>query len=146
MNTLSDTTEFDRFFTAYVRAALWSTSGEEAAVKRGYPEDTSLETLGFRSLDLAPETRETMLQDCAKFWQSHKGDMLHTEWARPGIDMPLQSGIDFWLTRNQHGSGYWDSPDVWGEEGAELLTNAAHEFGEVSLYIGEDGLIYQCTG
>jgi hypothetical protein len=142
MNSIHDTTDFDRFFAAYVRAALWSTSGEHAAIVQGRPEDTSLDSLGCAIDSLAPATRETMLADCAKFWQSQSALVLSYNYdTRADIE---QAGHDFWITRNRHGAGSWDSPEIWGEENAEALTNAAHEFPEVDLYIGDDGLIYQC--
>lgn len=132
MNNLSDTLEFERFFAAYVRAALWSSpayAGEGDA-----RQDDSLETCGFTIDSLAPSTHQAMLADCAKFWQGN----------RDGIGEKITcAGHDFWLTRCRHGSGFWDSPEMWGVENAELLTAAAHEFPEVDLYIGDGGLIYQ---
>ena len=132
MNTLRETTDFDRFFAAYVRAALWSTAGEQGAIERGEPEDTSLESLGFTFDSLAPATREAMLRDCAKFWQGNTPSCSRC---------PEFAGGDFWLTRNHHGSGFWDGD--WPTAEGGRLTTAAHEFPEVDLYIGEDGLIYQ---
>ena len=48
-------------------------------------------------------------------------------------------GVDFWLTRNRHGSGFWDRG--LGEAG-DKLTELAHSFGEVYTYIGDDGKIH----
>lgn len=45
-----------------------------------------------------------------------------------------QLGIDFWLTRNGHGTGFWDRHDVYGEQLAKLLTNISKSFGEVWPY------------
>jgi hypothetical protein len=50
------------------------------------------------------------------------------------------AGHDFWLTRNGHGAGFWDGD--WPEPLATVLTDAAHAFGELSPYVGDDGLIY----
>lgn len=45
----------------------------------------------------------------------------------------------FWLTRNGHGAGFWDeSWSIWGNK----LTEIAHMFPEVDLYVGDDGEIY----
>lgn len=49
------------------------------------------------------------------------------------------AGHDFWLTRNNHGSGFWDGD--WPENG-EALTNAAHAYKEVSLVIGDNEELY----
>ena len=35
-------------------------------------------------------------------------------------------GHDFALTRNGHGSGFWDKEDIWGEY-SEYLTNTCHK-------------------
>lgn len=62
-----------------------------------------------------------------------------------GIDSvdPEQMGHDFWLTRNHHGVGFWDRPEIYGEEFANKLTNLAHSFGEINVHLGDDdGLIY----
>lgn len=56
-----------------------------------------------------------------------------------------QAGHDFWLTRNRHGSGYWDIDNVYGDH-AQTLTDKAHKAGERTLYYGDDGKIYQARG
>lgn len=47
-----------------------------------------------------------------------------------------QVGIDFSLTRNRHGAGFWDRGA--GEVG-QNLTEAAHPYGEQDVYIGSSG-------
>jgi len=42
-----------------------------------------------------------------------------------------QAGHDFWFTRNGHGVGFWDKPEIYGEYPADLLTKKAQVFGEV---------------
>jgi len=49
------------------------------------------------------------------------------------------AGHDFALTRNGHGSGFWDGD--WSIHGDEL-TELCEKFGETWLYIGDDGLVY----
>jgi hypothetical protein len=39
-----------------------------------------------------------------------------------------QAGHDFWLTRNGHGTGYWDRPEVYGEHYASMFTECAESF------------------
>lgn len=51
----------------------------------------------------------------------------------PGAE---RAGHDFWLTRNRHGAGFWDRG--LGALG-DRLTDAAHAFGEVYLYVNDDG-------
>lgn len=52
---------------------------------------------------------------------------------------PAQVGHDFWLTRNGHGTGFWDRG--LGAVG-DRLSVAAHAYGEASLYVGDDGWQY----
>jgi|CXWL01.1.fsa_nt_gi hypothetical protein len=58
-----------------------------------------------------------------------------------GSDSDL--AYDFWLTRNGHGSGFWDGD--WGDYG-EDLTKLAKSFGHVDAYVGDDGRIYFSGG
>lgn len=51
------------------------------------------------------------------------------------MDNEVQAGHDFWFTRQGHGVGFWDRPEIYGEEDAELLTDAAMEVGEVDELI-----------
>lgn len=64
-------------------------------------------------------------------WQ--RGERSYTQ------EMIYVAGIDFWLTRNGHGAGFWDRG--LGDVGTRL-TCAAHNYGSVDLYAGDDGLIY----
>lgn len=112
----------DPFTHAYVEAALWSSSDDD-----GTPLD---QDKGID--DISDETFMTMIRDCHAF---------ETKYANLLSEIDdEQAGHDFWLTREHHGAGFWDRgyPDNIGE----LLTNAAHSFGEFSLYIGDDGKIY----
>ena len=47
-----------------------------------------------------------------------------------------QAGHDFWLTRNGHGTGFWDS-DSYGEHYSRRFTQIARNFGEVSAIFDE---------
>ena len=51
-------------------------------------------------------------------------------------------GHNFWLNRNGHGSGFWDSEDTYGENQAILLSKLAHSYGETWVYLGNDGQIW----
>lgn len=110
------------FLTAYINAALWSSTDDS-----GTPFD-EIYTTG----DLSGEAMDKMIEDCAAFLA--KADI-------PDNLLP-QAGHDFWLTRNGHGSGFWDRPEVYGEEKAQELSALADTFGVVDLYVGDDGRIY----
>lgn len=48
-------------------------------------------------------------------------------------------GHNFWITRNGHGTGFWDRG--MGEIG-DKLTKSANTMGEAWTYEGDDGLLY----
>jgi hypothetical protein len=45
---------------------------------------------------------------------------------------------DFMLTRNGHGTGFWDS-GRWLAPWGDKLTRLAHSFGEIHAYLSSDG-------
>ena len=108
------------FFSAYVECALWSsvdTNGEP--LDDNYAED-----------DIAPETVNIMQADCIDF-VSENIKLLEDLNA-------AQAGHDFWLTRNRHGSGFWDRTIPTGD----ALTLACRAYSSQDLYVGDDGKIY----
>lgn len=112
---------------AYIEAALWSSTYSTEEDGEDLPLDDG-------EHDLAPETREAMAKDCADFLAyCDETDTTHDEWSHE------QLGHDFWLTRCGHGCGFWDR----GLDEGDKLTDAAKTYGNVDLYIGDDGLIYQ---
>jgi hypothetical protein len=115
----------DAFTAAHIEAALWS-SMDNANDQGGDPLDAN-----YGLDDLAPETLASIQEDCEAFQRDHAEDI--------GGDLE-RAGHDFWLTRCGHGAGYWDGD--WPDEVGNRLTDAAHVYGSVDLYVGEDGLIY----
>lgn len=105
----------DDFLEAYVTAALWSsTDDDEMPMERRFGID-----------DIDAETLATMGKDCQDFQQKH-GHLFEGNES--------QAGHDFWLTRNGHGAGFWDRPEVYGQRRADALSDAAQKYGEVYLY------------
>ncbi|MCX8017242.1 MAG: hypothetical protein N2690_05005 [Rhodocyclaceae bacterium] len=51
---------------------------------------------------------------------------------------PHQVGIDLWLTRNGHGSGFWDRPEIYGQERAQALTEVAKLMGPHEVLWAQD--------
>lgn len=115
----------DNFTRQYVITALWS-SMDDADDRGGEPLDVN-----YTQDDIAPTTLATMKADCETFQQAHAADITAD---------PERAGHDFWLTRNHHGAGFWDGD--WPEPVGQRLTQAAHTFGGVDLYVGDDNLIY----
>ena len=56
-------------------------------------------------------------------------------------DNITQAGHDFWFTRNGHGVGFWDRPEVYGDTYAEKFTKIAESFGEAYAVYDEMGVI-----
>lgn len=117
----------DAFTTAYVACALWSSTDDG-----GEPLDG-----GWH--ELSNETQTAMIADCADFQEAQAADLdLSYHHETIGYD-ESRAGHDFWLTRNGHGAGFWDRG--LGDVG-KRLTDAAHVYGGIDLYIGDDEKIY----
>lgn len=119
-----DSTYLDAMTTAYVEASLWA--GLDWSRVDTPPLDEN-----YTAGDVAPGTLEAIREDCASFLDETRDDLLTLE--------PEAAGQDFYLTRNNHGAGFWDR-DL-GERG-DRLTKAAHAYGESDLYRGDDGRLY----
>lgn len=117
-----DKSDIREFTAAYSVAALWSSTDDD-----GEPLD------GEKHADrrFSTATRKRMEEDCRAFFTANRGDI---------GDNVEQAGHDFWLTRNRHGVGFWDRPEVYGTEASERLTKASEAFGECDLYISDRGL------
>lgn len=125
-----------QFLNAYITCALWSSTdiSEEGSIGLPLDDNYSVE-------DIAPETLEKMKEDCEDFQSSRVYDLFDKNVGilTNGLLSPEKAGHDFWLSRNGHGAGYFD--EGLGEIG-DRLQKAAKEYGEVNLYIGDDGKIH----
>lgn len=116
--------DFEAFFLAYIECALWS-STDNADDSGGEPLDAN-----YYEGDLTLGCRNAMRRDCASFVDDAGPDLA-------GLD-PGQCGHDFWLTRNDHGAGFWDRG--LGALG-ERLSKVARYYGSVDLYVNDDGKV-----
>jgi hypothetical protein len=123
-----DGTEFiiDEFAEAYLDCALWA-STDNSTEQGGEPLDAN-----YDLTDIHPDSLATMLAECRLFLDDNAEDI------GPRYS---QAGHDFWLTRNGHGAGFWDGD--WPSDTGQRLTDAAHVWGSVDLYLGDDGRIHQ---
>ena len=106
--------ELETMIAAYVECALWSSTDDN---------DKTLDDK-YGESDVLKETMREMRADCKAFGQANATD-IGINWER--------AGHDFWLTRNRHGAGFWDGD--WPEPAGKRLTDAAHAFGSVDLYV-----------
>jgi hypothetical protein len=131
-----DVDKLNAFTKAYIEAALFSSSVEQAGVDLGVAShtDSSFLDANFDAGDIAPESLKAIVIECRDFQEQNK------ELLAAAAEDDAQHGHDFWLTRNRHGAGFWDRgyPDGLGGK----LTEAAHAFGECDLYIGDDGKVH----
>jgi len=125
----------DQFVQAYLECAMWS-STDESRDDGGDPIDANY---GFE--DFAPETVTKAERACALFLGMAQ-PLMDAEDNRHSArwNNEEMAGHDFWLTRNGHGAGFWDGD--WTTHG-NALTTICKVFGECSLYVGDDGKVYQ---
>lgn len=133
--------EFERelletFTRGYIEAALWSTN-DESTEQGGDPLDQN-----YSPEDIAPEAMEKIRADCKKFYTENYDDIQLLEQDPRSRQSSVEelAGFEFWLTRNGHGTGFWDAD--MDEEARDRLTAAAERFGEFDLIVGDDGLIH----
>ncbi len=107
----------------YTICALWSSVDDD-----GEPLDSA-----YSIDDISAQTIKQMQADIDAFIESNEELLMESGMSDEQI------GHDFWLTRNGHGSGFWDRG--LGSIG-EALTKASKPFGSSDLYVGDDGLIY----
>lgn len=111
--------KLDAFTLAYLECALWSSVGETS---ESLDEDYSIE-------DCSDELIAAAVADCNVF-RAEAGSLL-ADWDDE------QAGHDFWLTRNGHGTGFWDRA-MGDEETRQRLTTLAHSYGEVYYYVSDN--------
>lgn len=111
--------ELPVFLQAYLKCAFW------------VPGDDKVDEKSVSDMD--EDSYAQMRGAAYSFMSEHRADI---------GDNLEQAGHDFWLTRNHHGAGFWDRPEVYGQEQCDRLTDAAHEWGEADLYVGDDGKVY----
>ncbi|MCJ8478584.1 hypothetical protein MOO17_11145 [Escherichia coli] len=89
--------------------------------------------------DFSPGADERIAQDVTAFINANLAAIAE---AMSDGATANQIGNDLHFTRNGHGVGFWDRPEVYTTNTANRLTNAAKFMPNVSAYIGEDNLIY----
>lgn len=119
-------TQIDDFTKGYITCALWSETDEnEECLDAVY----SIE-------DITEESIQLIIAECKTFQDENKALLnqyydLYKHWEYTSEEM---AGHDYWLTRNGHGTGFWDRG--LGELG-EALTKAC-QYQARHLFINED--------
>lgn len=84
---------------------------------------------------LSLEALEFMLADCLMF-QKDNAEVLKASGIEGG-----RAGHCFWLSRNGHGSGFFDEKTI-SRDYQDALQKASKKFHESDLYAGDDGQLY----
>lgn len=124
----------DDFTLGYIEAMFFTASTGE-----GEPRGEDLTKADVN--DLATVTILQIVKDCSEF----RSTMPKDHAGRTALDLARvvydnrRAGMDFWYTRNRHGTGYWDHG--LGKVGHEL-TDISHIYCVQDLYRGDDGRLY----
>lgn len=110
--------------TSYIQCALWSSVDSE-----GNPLDDQ-----YSEENLASETIEKMTADVTKFVIDAKDPIINSGMSESDL------GYNFWLTRNGHGTGFWDRG--LDKEVSDAFCKVCDSFGSSDLYVGDDNKIY----
>ena len=102
----------------YLETALWSSIDENG---RPLDKDYSISDFLLSAVKKAEKDLDAFCEQA--------GDLIE------GIS-DKDIAHDFWLTRNHHGTGFWDK---YEEPYASALTKLAHKFGECDVYITDTG-------
>ena len=86
---------FDEILNGYLEAAVWTEFAE--SYSRDFAKKARKDIQDF--LDRIPESLLKAALEAVT---------------------PSQIGSDFWLTRNGHGTGFWDRPELSKSQGAAL--------------------------
>ena len=111
---------FLEFRKGYVDALLWSSVNNDAEDEQYFDELAN----GYENFGV--DSQERIDKDCKDFLDKALKFIPEDSFG--------QAGHDFALTRNEHGAGFWDREDEYGQDAAEKLNNIATSFGEVSLF------------
>lgn len=122
-------TEREEATGSYVGAALWTATDEE-----GQPIENK-----FEEPDIDPASLAEQREQLVDFMRANRGLLAQAAELRSGFFDAAQIGHDFHLTRNGHGTGFWDRG--LGEAGSQL-SEAAKVHGSAELSAGHDGKLY----
>ena len=110
----------DTFVNDYLTTAAWVTcdSGENQEFTEKAKEDAKADCLKF-------------IEAVKKEFGEEKAEQLLTI---AGNDLGYIAPHDFFLTRNSHGAGFWDSPKIYGKENSIKLTEICKNMRAVDCY------------
>lgn len=126
--------DLDAFTQGYIEVLFFTeerehVEGEDVEESGSIPHNSCFGMIASNAL-------ATIINDCTRF-QEQNSELLEKYEERY---KPLEyAGHDFWLTRQGHGTGFWDRGI--GDVG-DALSDAAQAVGECYVETGDDGVIY----
>lgn len=128
----------DEFLDGYITCALWSES-DQTRPDGGDPLDAN-----YNVADITFPSQQKMRAECDAFMQANMVALtqyaaLRTFNRSEGIVWE-HIGHDFWLTRNGHGTGFWDRD--CGDVG-DHLAEVASRCGERHIMVNDGKLYYE---
>lgn len=112
LDTIQLTAKEKQFTKAYFKAVDFTETGDTEQPDSGEELDSDF-------------IRESII-DCLAFYSQIRCYL--------SDDAIEQAGHDFWFTRQGHGVGFYDRPEVYGDMLANRFTEKAQAFGEVNAY------------
>jgi hypothetical protein len=131
-------TMVDGYLTAvsFTGADLDEETAENLGIIETYNKsDPYLYDFDINDIDSSSVVR--VRDDCESFIQK-AGELLHGSNLPHGEPDWSLIGHNFWLSRNGHGSGFFDSEDEYGNA-AQQLQDIARDFGESYAFVKMDG-------
>ena len=123
MNTIIPTDKEAEFIEAYFEAINFTDGDIEEQSDQDYDYDEDF-------------ARESVI-DCLAFYSSIACYLSFLSKKRGQFNYIAQAGHDFWFTRNGHGVGFWDRPEIYSKAFSDMFTTRAQGFGEVIPYYTE---------
>lgn len=120
--------DLDEFTQGFLICLLWSTADGD---------DGNLDDKHDLA-DIHAGTMAGLRQQCAEFFSGNLADINAVIDGAPGYTFST-AGHDLALSRNGHGSGFFD---CGVDEPGERLQEAARKAGAAEAYVGDDGLVY----
>lgn len=115
--------ELSELLKGYAACLLWVAPEDE--------KGKNLDEYGI--IDIDEDTLKKMKEEVEEFKEENEDLFLKVNMSDEQI------GHDFALTRNHHGTGFWDRG--FGQDG-NILSERCDKWGEYNLYAGDDGKVY----
>lgn len=125
----------DQTYAALFECLIW-----QAYALDDEEEYVALDFLGFNRSDIAHEADEQVKAEFREFLTENE-EQVDAYMERTDVDLD-QVAHDWVLTRNGHGTGFWDRCYCGHDEAARHLSEVSRAQGEIDLYIGDDGKLY----